>query len=173
MTLPVEWTPDLPLRFDATDEQIAQRLTHIFGWGNERGIAQVVREFATAVQAEADKKIDAIVTDGGIVAVLEAHHAAEVRIAALESQLASARRDAARLDWLQEKSQLANGVEIETTAWDAQEHEHRSVAYHSGTEGRRINVSWGPKLGHFAHQDSLREAIDNAMQREVPPPPGT
>lgn len=73
----------------------------------------------------------------------------------------------ALLDWIEEKAALANGVTIETTAWDEREQEHRSVAYHSGTEDRRVNVTWGPKMGHFAHADTLREALGMAMQRSA------
>lgn len=51
MTAP--WTPEMPLRKDASDEQIVQRYAHIFDTSDdptgEGDMVQVAREFAQAV----------------------------------------------------------------------------------------------------------------------------
>ena len=71
--------------------------------------------------------------------------------------------DRAALEWIENRSCLPNGVTIETTACDEKYTERRSVFY-GGQRDRHIMVSWGPKMGHFRHAATLRDALASAMR---------
>jgi hypothetical protein len=86
------WTPDQPLRFDATMQELANRLTFLQGepcgfYGAE---AKLAREYAEA-------RVAASV--GGRIVIREMHRTAEAeaRLAAAETALAAARAEVERL----------------------------------------------------------------------------
>jgi hypothetical protein len=77
------------------------------------------------------------------------------------------------VDWLNRKSQVANGVTIAREFWDEAEQGWRSFAFAplraTGAQGARYlrySLKWGPKLGHFAEGHTLREAFNNARARD-------
>jgi hypothetical protein len=85
-------------------------------------------------------------------------------VTALREQVAALTRDAERLDWLESKTRLANGVTIERQHWSTAEQELVSVSYEGDGEPEQTFLSWGAKLGHFRFDKSLRAAIDAARR---------